>query len=111
MKQDANILPNYKFKDYKIVLLESKQALFIRNYKSLSEQKTEAMKKYIDKHLEKFFIRPSLSAAAAPVLLVRNLGGKLRFCVDYRALNKITMKNWYPIPLINKTLGKLSSAV
>ena len=51
------------------------------------------MKKYIDKHLGKDFIRPSLSAVAAPVLLVRKLGGRLRFCVNHRALNEITVKN------------------
>ena len=44
------------------------------------------------------------------MLLVRKPNGGLRFCVDYRALNKITVKNQYSIPLINKTLGKLSSA-
>ena len=69
-----------------------------------------AMKKYINKYLEKGYIRPSLSATAASVLLVRKPDGKLKFCVDYRALNEITVKNWYSIPLINKTLGKLSSA-
>ena len=68
------------------------------------------MKKYIDMHLGKGFIKPSLSAAAAPELLVRKSGGGLRFCVDYRALNAIMVKNRYPILLINETLGKLSNA-
>ena len=76
----------------------------------MSEQEMEAVKKYIDEHLGKSFIRPSSSSAAAPVLLVRKPGGGLRFCVDYRALNSITIKNRYPIPLINETLGKLSQA-
>ena len=70
----------------------------------------EVVKKYIDEHLGKGFIRPSSSSAAVPVLLVRKPGGGLRFCVDYRALNSITIKNPYPIPLINETLGKLSQA-
>ena len=82
----------------------------MRNYKSLSEQKTEAMKKYINELSGKGFIKPSLSAAAAPVLLMRKSGSRLRFYVDYRAFNKIIVKNWYPIPLINETLRKLSSA-
>ena len=75
----------------------------------MSEQETDAMKKYIDKHLGKSFIRLSLSAAAAPVLLIRKPGGELRFCVDYKALNAIMVKNKYSIPLINKTLDKLSN--
>ena len=69
------------------------------------------MKKHIDEHLGKGFIRPSLSAAASPILLVRKLGGGLRFCIDYRALNAVTVKNRYPIPLISETLGKLAGAV
>ena len=68
------------------------------------------MKKYIDKHLGKSFIRPSLlAAAAAPVLFVKKLDGRLKFCIDYRVLNEITVKNRYSILLINKTLRKLSS--
>ena len=69
------------------------------------------MKKYIDEHLGKGFIRPSSSAAASPILLVRKPGGGLRFCIDYRALNAVTVKNRYPIPLISETLGKLARSV
>ena len=76
----------------------------------MTEQETDAIKKYIDKHLEKDFFRPSLSAAAALVLLVRKLRSELRFCVDYKTLNTITVKNKYLILLINKTLGKLLNA-
>ena len=50
-------------------------------------------------------------AAAAPMLLVRKPDGRLRFCVNYRALNAVTVKNQYPISLINKTLGKLAHVV
>ena len=88
-----------------------KKAPFVRNYKSLSDQETAAMKKYIDEHLGKGFIRPSSSAAASPILLVRKPGGGLRFCIDYRALNAVTVKNRYPIPLISETLGKLARSV
>ena len=50
--------------------------------------------------LDKNFIRVSSSPAAALVLFVRKPGGGLRFCVDYRALNKLTRKDRYPLPLI-----------
>ena len=69
------------------------------------------MKKYIDEHLGKGFIWPSLSAAASPILLVQKPRGGLRFCIDYRALNAVTVKNRFPIPLILETLGKLAGAV
>ena len=51
------------------------------------------MIKYIQEHLKKGFIQPSLSAAAALVLLVRKPGEGLQFCVDYRTLNVVTVKN------------------
>ena len=69
------------------------------------------MKKYIDEHLGKGFIQPSSSAAASPILLVRKPGRGLRFCIDYRALNTMTVKNRYPIPLISETLEKLAGSV
>ena len=50
-------------------------------------------------------------AVAAQVLLVRKPGGGLRFCVNYCALNTVTIKNQYLISLINKTLGKLANAI
>src|ERR1700712_4404850 len=60
--------------------------------------------------LDKGFIRVSNSPAAAPVLFVKKPGGGLRFCVDYRGLNKITKKDRYPLPLIYETLRNISKA-
>jgi hypothetical protein len=60
--------------------------------------------------LDKGFIRVSNSPAASPVLFVRKPGGGLRFCVDYRALNAITQRDCYPLPLILETLNQLSQA-
>jgi hypothetical protein len=69
-----------------------------------------AIKKYIDEETPKGTIRPSKSSCASPVLLVRKPNGGLRVCVDYRALNALTVKDRYPIPLIRETLDKLSKA-
>ncbi|RYO48629.1 hypothetical protein AA0116_g12405 [Alternaria tenuissima] len=60
--------------------------------------------------LEKGFIRVSSSPASAPVLFARKPGGGLRLCIDYRALNAITKKDRYPLPLIRETLNNLSKA-
>ena len=51
--------------------------------------------------LDKGFIRPSYSPWGAPVLFVKKKDGTLRMCVDYRELNKVTVKNKYPLPRID----------
>jgi hypothetical protein len=60
--------------------------------------------------LDKEFIRISNSAAAAPVLLAYKPGGGVRFCVNYRALNKIIVKDRFPLPLISETLRNIAKA-
>ena len=60
--------------------------------------------------LDKQFIRISNSLVVALVLFVRKLGGSLRFYIDYRALNRISRKDRYPLPLIHETLRTISRA-
>src|SRR5271163_2167307 len=68
------------------------------------------LRKTLTELLDKNFIRASSSPAAAPVLFAKKPGGGLRFCVDYRALNALTQKDRYPLPLIKETLNSLSKA-
>ncbi|KAK2402384.1 hypothetical protein QL285_051909 [Trifolium repens] len=56
------------------------------------------LKSQIEDLLEKGFIRPSVSPWGALVLLVKKKDGRSRLCVDYRKLNKVTIKNRYPLP-------------
>ena len=51
--------------------------------------------------LEKVFTRPSVSPWGAPVLFIKKKNGTLQLCVDYRQLNKITVKNKYSLPRID----------
>jgi len=59
------------------------------------------LKEQLKDLLDKGFIRPSISPWGAPVLFVRKKDGTLRMCIDYRQLNKVTIKNKYPIPRID----------
>lgn len=77
---------------------------------SMSRDELLVLRKTLADYLDKGFIRVSSSPAGAPVLFVKKPGGGLRFCVDYRALNKLTVKDRYPLPLIRETLNGISKA-
>jgi hypothetical protein len=77
---------------------------------SMSREELLVLRKELTSYLDRGFIRVSRSSAAAPVLFVKKPGGGLRFCVDYRALNAISKKDRYPLPLIHETLNQISKA-
>ena len=60
--------------------------------------------------LSKGFISPSVSPWGAPVLFVKKKYGSMRICIDYRQLNKVTIRNKYPISHINELFEKLQGA-
>jgi hypothetical protein len=68
------------------------------------------LKKQIDELLEKGYIRPSTSPWAAPVLFVEKKDGTKRMCIDYRALNEVTVKNMYPLSRIEDLFDQLRGA-
>lgn len=77
---------------------------------SLADSELKVLEEYLRKAEQKGWIRRSSSPAGAPVLFVPKKGGKLRLCVDYRALNQITRKNRAPLPLIHEILDRLKGA-
>ena len=77
---------------------------------NLSEVELSTLKVYIETNLDRGFIQRSSSPAAAPILFAKKKGGGLRLCVDYRALNSITIKNRYPLPLISEIIDRVRDA-
>jgi hypothetical protein len=67
----------------------------------MSPKEQVELKRQLDDLLAKGFIRPSKSPWAFPVLFVEKKDGSKRLCVDYRALNQVTIKNKYPLPRID----------
>ena len=103
-RKDADALPKHRpGYDHTIELVEGKAPTWGPLY-SMSADELKMLKAYIEKMVDKGFIRASSLSAASPVLFARKPGGGLRFCVDYRTLNAITVKNQYPLPLIKETL-------
>jgi hypothetical protein len=76
----------------------------------MSREELLVLRKTLTELLDKGFIRASNSPAAAPVLMVKKPGGGVRFCVDYRALNNMTRKDRYPLPLFTETLRNIAKA-
>ena len=68
------------------------------------------LKSQLQELLDKGFIRPSVSPWGAPVLFVKKKDGTLRMCIDYRQINKVTVKNKYPMPRIEDLFDQLKGA-
>ena len=68
------------------------------------------LKEQLQELLDKGFIRPSHSPWGAPVLFVKKKDGSMRMCIDYRELNKVTIKNKYPLPRIDDLFDQLQGA-
>nr|GFC47020.1 Pol protein [Tanacetum cinerariifolium] len=69
------------------------------------------LKDQLQELLERGFIRPSVSPWDAPVLFVKKKDGSMRLCIDYRELNKITIRNRYPLPRIDDLFDQLHGVI
>ncbi|KAJ0788379.1 putative nucleotidyltransferase, Ribonuclease H [Helianthus annuus] len=76
----------------------------------LAPSEMQELSSQLQELLNKGFIRPSTSPWGAPVLFVKKKDGSFRMCIDYRELNKLTIKNRYPLPRIDDLFDQLQGA-
>ena len=108
-KEKANELLVSSLYNHKIELEGDCQPPYSLIY-PLSTSKLQVLREYLHDNLAKGFIQHSTLSASTPILFVKKKDGSLRLCVNYRKLNLLTKKNWYPLPLIGEALDQLSGA-
>jgi hypothetical protein len=102
-------LPPRREIDFSIDLLPGSAPISKAPYRMSLPELTE-LKIQLQELLDKEYIRPSVSPWGAPVLFVKKKDGTLRLCIDYRQLNKMTIKNKYPLPRINDLFDQVGGA-
>ncbi|CAI7835318.1 unnamed protein product [Closterium sp. NIES-53] len=98
--------PPQRPEDHRIQLEPGAQPT-VRTQWWLSQPELAELRSQLDYLLAKGFIRPSTSPFAAPILFMPKKDGGLRMCIDYRALNRVTIKSRYPIPRADDLLDQL----
>ncbi|MCH81690.1 enzymatic polyprotein, partial [Trifolium medium] len=106
---DVISLPPKREMEFSIDLIPGSQPIFVAPYR-MSPLELLELKTQLEELLHKHFIRPSMSPWGAPVLLVKKEDGTMRLCIDYRQLNKVTLKNKYLLPCIDDLLDQLEGA-
>ncbi|KAH0705935.1 hypothetical protein KY285_010456 [Solanum tuberosum] len=104
--EDLPEVPPEREIDCGIDLLPDTQPISIPPYR-MAPAKLKELKEQLKDLLDKGFIRPSVSPWGSPVLFVKKKDGSLRMCIDYRQLNKVTIKNKFPMPKIDDFFDQL----
>jgi hypothetical protein len=107
--QKPTSLPPARQFDHHISLIPRVQPVNIKPYRYSPLQKDET-ERQVAEMLSNGVIQPSVSPFASPILLVKKKDGSWRFCIDFRQLNAITIKNTYPLPIVGELLDELHGA-
>jgi hypothetical protein len=102
-------LPHDREIEFTIDLMSGTQPMHKAPYR-MAPSELKELKKQLEDLVDQGFIRPSVSPWGAPVLFVRKKDGSLRMCIDYRELNRVTIKNKYPLPRIDDLFDQLKEA-
>jgi len=102
-------LPPRRGIDHEIELLPGAKPPAKNAYRMAPPELAE-LRKQLDELLKAGFIRPAKAPFGAPVLFQKKKDGSLRLCIDYRALNKLTVRNKYPLPIITDLFDRLHGA-
>nr|CAE02081.2 OSJNBa0074B10.9 [Oryza sativa Japonica Group] len=107
--EDLPGMPPKRDIEFRIDLVPGTNPIHKRPYRMAANELAE-VKKQVDDLLQKGYIRPSTSLWGAPVIFVEKKDHTQRMCVDYRALNEVTIKNKYPLPRIDDLFDQLKGA-
>ncbi|KAK1424442.1 hypothetical protein QVD17_19772 [Tagetes erecta] len=102
-------LPPNRQIEFRIDLIPEARPIAKAPYRLAPSELQELMKQ-VQELLDLGFIRPSSSPWGAPVLFVKKKDGSMRMCIDYRELNKLTIKNKYPLPRIDDLFNQMQGA-
>ena len=104
-----NELPPKRSHDHTIPLMPNTPPVNIRPYKHPHGQK-DAIEAMVKELLDSGVIRNSQSPFSSPIVMVKKKDGSWRMCVDYRQLNKATIKDKFPIPVVEELIDELSGS-
>ncbi|GJZ83740.1 putative reverse transcriptase domain-containing protein [Tanacetum coccineum] len=107
--EDLSGLPPQRQVEFRIDLVPGATPIAKSPYR-LAPSEMQELSGQLQELQDKGFIRPSHSPWGAPVLFVKKKDGSLRMCIDYRELNKLTVKNRYPLPRIDDLFDQLQGS-
>ena len=104
--KDLPSLPPNRKMEFEIDLVPEMKPIWKMPYR-MAPTELKELHKQPQELLEKGFICPSYSPWGAPMLFVKKKDGSMRLCIDYRELNKVTIKNKYPLPRVDNLFDQL----
>ncbi|GJY69352.1 putative reverse transcriptase domain-containing protein [Tanacetum coccineum] len=107
--EDLPGLPLFRQVEFKIDLMPGAAPVARAPYR-LAPSEMQELSDQLQELADRGFIRPSTSPCGAPVLFVRKKDGSFRMCIDYQKLNKLTVKNHYPLPRIDDLFDQLQGS-